>query len=104
MPLNVLDVIELGRKGIQDVNNENLPVSFPFIQQCHNTEDLDLLHLTNVCHLFTNLANIKRVIVALCLRFRMLNIRVFPCLDGIMHSNQFVGGHLRCALTWGKAP
>jgi len=80
MSLHIFYVIEFGSKGILDINNDNLPVGFTFIQECHNAEDLDLFDLANISDLLANLANIKGVIVTLGLGLSMRDGRVLPSL------------------------
>jgi hypothetical protein len=50
------------------------------IQKSHDSENLDLLDLTSVTNLFTNLAYIQRVVVAIRLGLVVCNIRIFPSL------------------------
>ena len=80
MPLNILDVVQLGSKGIEDVHNDDLPVGLALIEQSHDTEDLDLLDLADVTDLFTDLANIERIVVTLGLGLGVSLSRVFPSL------------------------
>ena len=75
--LNILDIVELGSKWVVDVNDNDLPVGFFFIQQSHHTKNLDLLNLTWVANQFSNFANIERVIVTLSLGLRMDSVGVF---------------------------
>ena len=81
VPFNILNVVELGRKRVQHVYNENLPIRLALVQECHNAEDLHLLHLTDVCDLLADLADIERVVITLCLRLSVCNVRVFPGLN-----------------------
>jgi hypothetical protein len=78
--LDVLDVVQLGRKRILDVNNNNFPVGFAFVKECHDTKNFDLLNLSDKADLLADLANIERVVVTLGLSLRMLDRRVFPGL------------------------
>lgn len=63
MPLNILNVVQLGSKGILNVDDDDLPVGLAFVKEGHDTEDLDLLDLPDVANLFTDFTNIERVIV-----------------------------------------
>jgi hypothetical protein len=65
MPLDVLDVIELGREGIKDIDNDDLPISLALVEQSHDAEDLDLLNLANIADLLADFADIERIVVAL---------------------------------------
>jgi len=71
MPLDVFDVIELGREWILDVDDDDFPVGLALIEEGHDAEDLDLLDLADVPNLFADLADIERVAVPLGLGLRM---------------------------------
>jgi hypothetical protein len=71
VPLDVLDIIKLGRKRISNVDDDDFPIGLAFIEESHNTEDFNLLDLSNIPDLFTNLANVKWVIITLCLGLSM---------------------------------
>lgn len=81
VPFNVLDVVELGSKRIGDVDDDDLPVGLAFVEEGHDTENLDLLDLTDVADSLTDLADIERIVVALGLGFGVLNCWVFPGLS-----------------------
>lgn len=72
--------VELRSKRIIDINSDHLPVSFTFIQESHDTKDLDLLDLTSVADLLTNLNDINRIVVTLGLGLRVLLVGIFPSL------------------------
>ena len=80
MTLDILDVVQLGGKRVVDVNDEDLPVSLTLIEESHDTEDLDLLDLADVADLFTDLANIERIVVTLGLGLGVGSLRVLPGL------------------------
>ena len=80
MPLDVLDVVQLGCQWVLNVDNEDLPVCLTFIEQRHDAKNLDLLDLPDVPDLFANLADIERVIVTLGLGLRMHLRWVLPGL------------------------
>jgi len=80
MALNILDVVQLGRKGILHVDHDDLPVGLAFVKEGHDTKDLDLLDLTNIADLLADLANVERIVVSLGLGFSVRLSRVFPGL------------------------
>lgn len=80
MPLNVLDIIEPWCQWIVDVDDDDFPISFFLIEQCHDSKDLDLFDLTRCCNEFTNLTDIKRIIVPFRLGLGMNYVRIFPGL------------------------
>lgn len=81
MALNVLDIVELGSQRIVHVNDYDLPVGLLLVEKSHNTENLDLLDLASVSDELTDLADVKRIIVALGLGLRVNDIGVFPGLQ-----------------------
>lgn len=78
--LDILDIVELGGKRVVDVDDNDLPVSLLLVKQGHDTEDLDLLHLTSVTDELANLADIERVVVTLGLGLGVNNVGVLPGL------------------------
>lgn len=58
MPFDVLDVIELGRKGILNVNDDDFPVGFALVEKCHDAKDFDLFHLADVSDLLADFTDI----------------------------------------------
>lgn len=80
VPLDILNVIELGSQGIVDVDDNHFPICLSFIKQGHNTEDLDLFNLTGIAKLLANLANVERVIITMCLCLCMDLCGIFPSL------------------------
>lgn len=80
MPLNILNVVQLGCEWIPNINDENLPVGLTLIEQGHDTEDLDLLDLADESNLFADLANVQRIIVTLRLGLGVGMVRVLPGL------------------------
>jgi len=79
---DVLDVVQLWGEGIGDVNDDDLPVGFTLIEEGHDTENLDLLDLASKTDLFTNLANVERIVIALGLGFGVRVVGIFPGLEG----------------------
>jgi hypothetical protein len=63
VPLDVFDVVELGCKGVLDIDDDDFPVGLAFIEEGHDAEDLDLLDLANITDLFADLADVERVVV-----------------------------------------
>jgi hypothetical protein len=80
--LDILNVVELGSKRVIDVNDNDLPVSLLFVEESHDTEDLDLLDLTRLADKLANLAHIQWVVVSLGLGLWVNDIWVFPSLCG----------------------
>lgn len=82
MPLDVFDVVELGRQGIVDVDDNDLPIGLFLVQERHDAKDLDLLDLADISHRLADLAHIERVVVTLGLGLRMHDVGIFPRLEG----------------------
>lgn len=80
MALNILNVVQLGRKGVLDVDDDDFPVGLAFVEEGHDTKDLDLLDLADIADLLADLANVKGIIVSLGLSFGMRLSGVFPGL------------------------
>ena len=78
--LDVLDVVQLGGKRVVDVDDDDLPVGLALVEESHDTEDLDLLHLADVADLLTDLADIEGVVVTLGLGLGVGRLGVFPGL------------------------
>jgi hypothetical protein len=78
--LDVLNIVQLGRERVLDVDNDDLPVGFTLIEEGHDAEDFNLLDLTDITDLLADLADIEGVVVALRLRLSMLLGRVLPRL------------------------
>lgn len=84
MALNVLNVVELRSKRVVYVNDNDLPVGFAFIQESHDTENLDLLDLTSVANQLTDFANVQWVVVTLGVGLWVDDIGVLPGLYGLV--------------------
>jgi hypothetical protein len=80
MTLDILNIVQLGREWVLDVDDEDLPVGLAFIKESHDAEDFDLLDLPYITHLFADLANVQRVVVAVGLGLAMLVSRILPGL------------------------
>lgn len=80
MPLHILDIIEPWCQWIGDVDNNDFPISLFLVEQCHDSKDLDLLNLTGGCDEFTNLTDVKRIIVSFRFGLRVDYVGIFPCL------------------------
>lgn len=106
MPLDVFDVIELGREGIEDIDDDDLPVSLALVEQGHDAKDLDLLDLTDVADLLADFADIKRVIVTLGFS---LSVQLAGVLPGLGMGDNTISKRdgtksAMSPLTWGNAP
>lgn len=80
MALNVLNVVKFGGKRVVHVNDDDLPVGLFFVQESHDTEDLDLLDLTGIANEFTDFANVQRIVVTLGFGLGVDDVGVFPGL------------------------
>ena len=80
MPFNIFNVIQFGSKGVLNIDDDDLPVGLAFVEKSHDTENLDLLYLTDIANLFANLADIQGVIVTLGFGLCMSLGRIFPGL------------------------
>lgn len=76
-----------------DIDDEDLPVCLAFVEQRHDTEDLDLFHLTGVADLLADFTDIERVVVTLGFGLCMNNVWVLPGLAEI-------GDERRLLLRW----
>lgn len=65
MAFYVLDVIEFRGQRVLDINDYDFPVGLAFIDERHDSKNLDLLDLTDITNLLADLADIERVIVSL---------------------------------------
>ena len=80
MSLNILDVIQLGRQRVIDIDDDNFPIGLFFVEKSHDAEDFDLLDLTSVADELANFADVERVVISLCLGFRVNDVGIFPGL------------------------
>ncbi len=80
MAFDIFDVIELGRKRVIDVDDNDFPVGLALIEQGHDSEDLDLFHLSGVTDLLADFADIQGIIVALGFSLDVSLTRVLPRL------------------------
>ena len=78
--LDILDVVELGRKGVVHVDDDDLPVGLLLVEEGHDAEHLDLLDLAGVADELTDFADVKRVIVTLGLSLGMNRVGILPGL------------------------
>jgi hypothetical protein len=81
---DVLNIIELGSQWVVDIDDDDLPVSLLFIQQGHDTEDLDLLDLSSVPDQLADLADVQWVVIALGLGLGVDDVGVLPGLEEIV--------------------
>lgn len=78
--LDVLHIVQSRSERVVHIDNEDFPVGLAFVEERHDTEDLDLLHLADVPDSFTNLAHVERVVVPVGASFGVLDVGVLPCL------------------------
>lgn len=79
--LDIFNVVQLVCKRVVDIDYNDLPVCFSFVEKSHDTQDFHLFDLASVTNLLTNLAHVERVIVALCFGVWVRGRRVFPGLE-----------------------
>jgi hypothetical protein len=80
MTLDVLNIVQLGRERVLDVDDEDLPVGLAFIKESHDAEDFNLLNLPYITHLFSDLADVQRIVIAVGLGLAVLLSRILPSL------------------------
>lgn len=78
--LDVLDVVEFRGQGVVDVDDEDLPVGFAFVEECHHAQHFDLLDLPGVADGFADFAHVERVVVAGGFGVGVDAVGVFPGL------------------------
>lgn len=102
-PLHILDIIQPPSQGIVDINDNNFPVGLAFVEESHDTEDLDLFNLTGVSDGFADLADVERVVVASGFGLGVRDVGVLP---GLWWSNCYsrLPENRDVGLTCGKAP
>ena len=86
MTLDVLNVVQLGRERVLDVDDEDLPIGLAFVEEGHDAEDFDLLDLPDVTHLFADLAYVQWVVVAVGLGLGVLLTGILPSLQKLRSS------------------
>jgi hypothetical protein len=99
MALDVLNIVEFGRKRVLNVNDEDLPIGLALIKKRHDPEDLNLLDLADVADLLADFTDVKRIVVALCLRLGMLGHGVLPGLASGKCVNTWIVRGARSAST-----
>jgi hypothetical protein len=80
VPLDILNVVETGSKRVVAVNDNDHTDGLTLIEEGHDTEDLDLLDLTNGADELSDLANIQRVVVTVRASLGVSLGRVLPSL------------------------
>ena len=78
--LDVLDVVEFGGQRVVDVDDDDLPVGFAFVEEGHHAENFYLLDLAGVSDCFTDFTDIERVVVAGGFGVGVCAVGVFPGL------------------------
>jgi len=69
MSFHILDIIQFRGKGIIDVNSNQFPIRFSFIEKGHGSENLDLFDLAWVADFFADFADVDGIVVAFCFGF-----------------------------------
>jgi len=87
MALNVLDALEFGGEGVIEVNGDDFPVWFAFVEEGHHAEYFGLPDLVGAANFFANFADVKEIIVAFCFLdlggiFPALVARCYQRLEG----------------------
>lgn len=78
--LDVLNVVELGGKGVVDVDDDDLPVGLALVKESHDAKDLDLLDLADVADGLADLTDVEGVVVAVGAGLGVLGVGVLPGL------------------------
>jgi hypothetical protein len=78
--LDILDIVQLGSQWVVDVDDHDLPVSLALVEECHDTEDLDLDDLTGLGDKLTDFADVQWVVVTLGLGLLVNDVGVLPGL------------------------
>lgn len=78
--LDVLNVVQLWRQWVVDVDDDDLPVGLALVEQSHDSKNLDLLDLAGLGDGLTDLADIQWVVVTLGLGLWVGDVWVLPCL------------------------
>jgi len=78
--LDVLNVVQLWRQWVVDVDDDDLPVRLALVEKSHDSENLDLLDLTGLGDGLTDLADIEWVVVTLGLGLWVGDVWVLPGL------------------------
>jgi hypothetical protein len=84
---DVLNVVEFCGEGVVDVDGDDFPVCFAFVEESHCAEDFDLFDLAGVADFFADFADVEGVVVAFCFGFVMDLCRVFPGLSTLLRSS-----------------
>lgn len=82
MPLDVLNIVQLGCQWVVDVDDDDLPVGLLLVKESHDAQNLNLLDLPGVSNKLANLANVQWIVIALGLGLRVDGVGVFPGLSG----------------------
>lgn len=84
MSFNVFDIIESRCQWVIDIDDNDLPICFLFIEKSHDSQNLHLLDLAWGSHQLTYFAHIEWVVVSFGLSFGMDNIGIFPSLNQVV--------------------
>jgi hypothetical protein len=63
-----------------NIDDDDFPVGLTLVEQSHDTQDLDLLHLADVADRLTDLTDIQWVVVTFGFGLRVESSRVLPGL------------------------
>ena len=64
MPFDILDIIEFRCEWIIDINCDEFPVRFSFVEKSHCSEDFDLFDLAWIADFFADFTDVNWVVVA----------------------------------------
>ena len=64
MPFHILNIIQFWCQRIIDINSNQFPICFTFIEKGHCAEDFDLFDLAGVTYFFADFADVDGVVVA----------------------------------------
>lgn len=81
VPLDILDIVQLGSQWVVDVDDDDLPVGLLLVKESHDAQNLDLLNLPGVSDKLADLADVQWVVIALGLGLRVDGVGVFPGLS-----------------------
>ena len=81
MLLDIINIVQLASKRIQDIDDDDFPISLALVQKSHDTENLDLLDLADESNTLANFADVKWIVIAQRIGLGMFLGRIFPCLS-----------------------
>lgn len=92
---NILNIVQSWSQWVIDIDDNDLPVGLFFIEQGHDTKNLDLLNLTGGGDKLADLAHIERVVVTLGFGLGVDGVWVLPrlCICQSSFSKEHGGRH-----------